>query len=261
MKLLSFAGQKQSGKSSAANFIAGCIMQHIPLIDWFKIDNDGTLTVPALVEETVVEAGFNLDRKDPEFIQYVSQQLWPHIKTYSFADPLKEFCMQVFGLTEEQCYGTNADKNSLTKLKWEDMPQSIEEGSIPLEKSGLMTAREVLQYFGTNIVRKMYYNAWADACLIQIKAEQSDFAVITDCRFPNEVEAVKAAGGRVIYLTRKVSDDKHDSETALNSKNFDHSKFDAIIDNQSLDLNTKNKQLYEVLRKWDWIPELDLQLS
>ena len=48
------------------------------------------------------------------------------VKMYSFADMLKEkVCMDVMGLTYEQCYGTDEEKNSVTTYMWERLPREI----------------------------------------------------------------------------------------------------------------------------------------
>jgi hypothetical protein len=60
-----------------------------------------------------------------EFVQNVIANLGSKIssKIYSFADPLKQnICMDLLGLTHAQCYGSDEDKNSLTKIRWENMP-------------------------------------------------------------------------------------------------------------------------------------------
>lgn len=255
MKILALSGKKSAGKNTCANFILGSTMIDVEMVDWFKINELGQIIVPALVDDRVVEAVFDPNRRDRDFVNYISQNLWPYAKLYSFADPLKEFCMSAFGLTEQQCYGADADKNSLSKLQWKDMPgfDTHNNPSYDANKQGLMTAREVLQYFGTEIVRKMNFDAWAEACIKKIQYEQSDFALITDCRFPNEVRSVQEAGGKVIRLTRSPFNDNHMSETALdNYVGFDH-----IIDNKNLNIEQTNKALYEVLRKWDWIRQID----
>ena len=47
-------------------------------------------------------------------------------KIYSFADALKEkVCIDVMGLSKEQCYGTDEQKNTLTGYRWENLPQEI----------------------------------------------------------------------------------------------------------------------------------------
>lgn len=254
MKLLAFAGRKRSGKDSSANYVVGNVMVASEIVDEFYITENGELLVPAMVGEEIKLAGLNLSSKDEGFIQFAIRKLWPHVKTYAFADPLKEFCINVLGLTYEQCYGTTEDKNSLTKLKWENMPTMISKDILnKADKDKLsreyMTAREVLQYFGTDIVRQMYHNAWADACIRQIQAEESNFAIITDCRFVNEVEVVKKAGGRVIRLLRKISDDDHKSETDLDS----YTDYDYVIDNNNMTLEEKDTELRKVLCDWGWL--------
>ena len=93
-----------------------------------------------------------------------------------------------------------------------------------------MTAREFLQYFGTDICRKIYSNVWIQATMNQILAEQSDLAIITDARFPDEVDAVNKANGITARLKRNIFNDQHSSETALD--NYDESNFKIVIDNQ-----------------------------
>ena len=94
-----------------------------------------------------------------------------------------------------------------------------------------MTAREFMQYFGTNVMRQMYGPIWVDHTINTIMREQTELAIIADVRFPNEVEAVQSAGGTVIRLTRNKLKDLHDSETALDKSKYDWSNFDHIVDN------------------------------
>ena len=109
-------------------------------------------------------------------------------KIYSFADPLKKnICMDILGLTHDQCYGSDDNKNELTNNYWNDKQ---------------LTAREVMQFVGTDIFRKMQNNIWVDATLKQIDQDQPELAIISDCRFPNEVLALKDIGGLIIKLTR-----------------------------------------------------------
>ena len=72
------------------------------------------------------------------------------IKIYNFADPLKQLCIDILGLTEEQCYGTDDNKNEKVECYRNYAPDG----------SGRMTARQVLQYVGTDIFRKMQHNVW-----------------------------------------------------------------------------------------------------
>ena len=170
-----------------------------------------------------------------EFIQSVYAQIvGRNSSIYNFADPLKKMCIDIFGLTHEQCYGTDDNKNELVNCVWPDTENR-------------MTAREVLQYIGTDVFRKIQYNVWADATIRSIHNEDLPLALIADCRFPNEVEAIKKAGGLIIKLNRNKYDSSHPSETSLDVKNYDHSNFDLVIDNNDMDIGNKNKVIYDFL--------------
>jgi len=111
-----------------------------------------------------------------------------------------------------------------------------------------MTAREFMQFFGTDIMRKIYPNVWANACTNKILREGSDLAIIADVRFPNEIEAINKVGGKVLRLERDVHDDNHDSETALDVGNYNHSNFWHVLDNREMTIGetiTEVKSLLE----------------
>ena len=95
-------------------------------------------------------------------------------------------------------------------------------------KEGPMTAREFMQFFGTDVCRKMYEPIWVDSCLKEIKKEQPELAIIADVRFPNEAKAIEKAGGTLLRLTRHVFKDEHSSEKAL-----DDYPFDRMIENNN----------------------------
>ncbi|RLI46895.1 hypothetical protein DRO61_08665, partial [Candidatus Bathyarchaeota archaeon] len=158
--------------------------------------------------------------------------------------------IELLGLKWEQCYGTDDEKNSLTHIKWEDMPSPPNK---PHNKRGKMTGREVMQYVGTDIFRNMHQEVWTSATINRIKKDGSKFAVITDCRFPNEVEAVQNAGGKVVRFTRcPFPKDSHSSEIALDEDKFDWLKFDAVIDNKIATISDTNGMFYRTLEDWGW---------
>jgi hypothetical protein len=156
-------------------------------------------------------------------------------KIYNFADPLKkDICMNILGLTYNQCYGEDIDKNTLTDIEWEGKK---------------LNAREVMQFVGTNIFRKMKNDVWSGATINKIRNETPNLAIIADCRFPNEVEAVKNAGGIVIKLTRNPYNSNHESEVALDEVNYCNSNFDLIIHNESLTIPQQNEVVLNFLKK------------
>lgn len=156
-------------------------------------------------------------------------------RVYNFADPLKkDICMNILGLTYDQCYGEDMDKNTLTDIEWEGKK---------------LTAREVMQFVGTNIFRKMKNNVWAGATVNKILSDKPDLAIVADCRFPNEVEAIRGAGGIVIKLTRNPYNSTHESETALDEINYSNSNFDLVIYNDNINIVEQNQIVLEFLKK------------
>ncbi|MBT6045902.1 MAG: hypothetical protein HOG49_03680 [Candidatus Scalindua sp.] len=196
------------------------------------------------------------------------------IKIYSFADPLKRFCIDAMGLKENQCYGTDDDKNTLTEYNWETLPLEIrnrfgtkEASKLSVghwenkefggrewvsnlvdavthkSRTGSMTGREVLQIFGTDVMRGMFSDKiWVNATISLIKKENPPIALIADARFESEINALMAEeNGHVIRLTRKICEDSHPSETELDT--FDFAKLGErclVIDNQTMTEAEKN---------------------
>lgn len=248
-KILGFAGLKQSGKNSCCNFLHGYLMKIHDCIDQFDLTLDGELIVNSVFENEKGEQEdtmglLDVERDDYEFSVWAANSMWPFVKSYSFAKPLKDISIGLFDLTHQQCYGSDKDKNTPVSIRWESLP------GYKGKKKGFMTAREFMQYLGTDIFRSIKNDIWSEKCITQILDEGSDFAIISDCRFPNETKAIKDAGGKIIKLTRNSTEkDTHSSENAL--KEFDD--YDAIIDNQDLEMIDTHKKLIELLFEWGWL--------
>ena len=142
--------------------------------------------------------------------------------------------MNLLGLTYEQCYGDDEQKNTLTDILWNEK---------------LLTAREVMQLVGTDLFRAMKHDVWTSSTIQKIQTEQKKIALIADCRFPNEVKAVKESGGVIIKLTRNPFNSDHLSETALDHENYDQRNFDTIITNHYMSIDNQNDVIYKYLRK------------
>jgi len=275
-KILAISGKKNSGKTTSSNFIFGLEMLSIQeprLIDWFKIDNEGKLVVPANFDGEIREGIFDPVIYNQNTQEFLFEHIWPYIKIYNFADPLKQgICMNLLGLSVNQCYGTNKEKDSLTNFDWTSLPWIIDEDLLNattikyVKKLGLrtskkskMSTRQILQEIGSNFFRKFCPGIWVDTTIRRILGEGTQFALIADCRFPDEVEGIQQAGGRVIRFTRnQESKDTHESETALDPENFDWAKFDKVIDNSNMSISEQNQAVYDTLKEWGW---LDYQLE
>lgn len=252
-KIVVFAGRKQSGKSSACNFLHGHILKKNEQVKFFDIDNNGKLIVNAVYEddnggEQEGQGIIDIYRKDYEFSQFAQHHVWPYIKAYNFADRLKETASLVFGIPMELLNGSNEDKDTPTHLKYSDFAFCMYAGEInKLKKDNLyeqyLTVRQVLQFFGTKVCRRIQDSCWIDRCISDIITEQVPFATVGDCRFPNEVQAMQAIGAKVIYLKKKIDNDHDLSESSLD----DYTGFDHVIDNQEMTIEQKNIEIFKYL--------------
>jgi hypothetical protein len=271
-KILGISGKKQSGKDTAANYILGSVMKKLNYVREFKITPQGKLYV---WWHNCTEGIVDYDSNSTYMSGFKEEYLDKHIKLYSFADCLKkEICIKMLGLTYEQCYGTDEQKNSLTHLKWEDMPGWLQPDMVAtllseaggycgndgikwyfpnttIHEPGFMTAREVLQFVGTEIMRKMYGNAHVNATMNQIEQDAPEYAIIRDTRFINEVEGV-SAHGITCRLLRDINKgkDQHESETALDNYPLDN--YDLVIDNTDITIQEQNAKVYEFLKTQWW---------
>lgn len=242
--ILGISGKKHSGKNTVANIIHGITLKQMDMVQDWSIDGNGHLNV-------LIQDGwgvFDVTRRDKEFVVWAENNLYPYIKIYSFADALKWLAVELFDIPEECCFGTEDQKNQIQEhLLWEN----ARDRRSRFWSSGPMTAREFLQYFGTDVMRYMWEPVWVNKCIKDIKREGTLLAIIPDVRFPNEVQIIEEAGGMVLRLTRNVFDDNHKSETAL-----DNYSFTDYLDNQDDSIDStmaKVQKFYKsfLLRKFN----------
>jgi hypothetical protein len=115
----------------------------------------------------------------------------------AFADPLKDATASVFGWKREWLEGdTEASR------KFREEVDDFWSGS--LKRPGF-TPRLALQLMGTEAGRDVFGDdIWVHALKARIDAKgasKKDF-VITDVRFPNEIDAIRSWGGKVIRVKR-----------------------------------------------------------
>lgn len=231
MQIIGISGTKQAGKNTVANYINGKILKEIKMISDFAIDSNGQLEICTSNHTGQQGWGvFDVTRKDSEFVQYAEMNIWPYVKIYHFADCLKQMCVELFDLKPQQVYGTDDDKNTMTQYG--------------------KTAREFLQYLGTDVMRSIKDTVWVDYTIKKIVEERSGTAIIPDVRFPNEVDAIHSAGGIVIRLTRNPYNSNHRCEQALSKDNFDWNKFDLILDNNDSSLAKLLELLENIQNVW-----------
>jgi hypothetical protein len=235
MLILGISGRKQSGKTTTGNFILSLYLSKLQFSDKIYIDDYGQPVVSDILGNAAYSGVFdpnNLPQDDDT--RYLVSKLNSQIKIYNFADILKtDICINILGLTKEQCYGSDDKKNELTDMFWEEKQ---------------LSCRDVMQTVGTDIFRKLDPNVWVRSTISKIMKESPELALVTDCRFPNEIEAIKNVGGKVLRLTRNPFNSDHISETILDKDKYDWSNFDFVIDNDKMSLYdqlVETKQLLE----------------
>lgn len=237
-KIIGISGRKQSGKNTAANYIAGDIFKTKNMVSDFYISELGKLIINTQNRQGETGWGeLDLLRHDEEFCSYADNFLWPFCKIYHFADPLKAMCVDFFDLSPKQVYGTDEDKNTET----------------PYSQNGWnhkMTSREFLQYFGTEVMRKIKDTIWVDYTIKKISIEKTEIAIIPDVRFPNEIEAIKNAGGVVIRLDRDVLHGTHECETALDKDKFEWNQFNYVLSNNDKNIKDFLQDLSSLENLW-----------
>jgi hypothetical protein len=79
-----------------------------------------------------------------------------------------------------------------------------------------ITPRWILQYWGTDVCRNHFHNdIWVASVEHKLINSKEDI-VITDCRFANEVNAIRNTGGIAIRVKRGPDPEWYDSAVAYN---------------------------------------------
>ena len=111
----------------------------------------------------------------------------------SFANTLKDAVAAVFGWDRVLLEGRTKEAR-----EWRE--QRDEWWSDRLGKD--ITPRHILQYWGTEVCRNGFHDDIWIASLENKMRKTGDNIVISDVRFPNEIKAIKNAGGKVVRVVR-----------------------------------------------------------
>ena len=112
----------------------------------------------------------------------------------SFARTLKDAVAVVFGWDRELLEGHTKESRV-----WREQVDAWWADRLDIPH---LTPRWVLQNWGTEVCRKGFHNNIWVASLENRLRKTTDDIVISDCRFPNEIEALRAVGARVICVER-----------------------------------------------------------
>jgi len=165
----------------------------------------------------------------------------------SFANSLKDAVAHVFGWDRTMLEG-----RTKSAREWREQVDPWWANRLGMPH---LTPRWILQYWGTEVCRVGFHDDMWVASLENRLRKSTDDIVITDCRFPNEIKAVKRIGGQVVRVTRGPEPAWYDDAKSMNkgaSRNMNWalskhrieelgihasetawvgSKFDAVLDN------------------------------
>lgn len=123
-----------------------------------------------------------------------------------FAEPVKRITEIVYGFEYDMLLGDTPEKRTLRKtLKdpiWNKTPV------------------EAMQYIGTDLFRDCFDNyVWIKIAQrkIDILRNAGKNVIITDCRFPNEIEFIRSQGGVILVIYENEEDLKPSSDTTLHA--------------------------------------------
>jgi hypothetical protein len=193
--------------------------------------------------------------------------------TLAFADKLKAVCMDLFGFSHDDVY-TEEGKARATALPCYKCPacssidaylaaptqvvcRTCTAVGEPKAFASFWTHRMVLQYVGTEGIRRVDPDAWVKHAIRRseywlttshgsgssepgtptITTPPKLFVAITDCRFKSEMAAIHRAGGAVWRIRRPETDRSaqglagHQSETEMDT--IPDSMFDYVINNDA----------------------------
>ena len=199
------------------------------------------------------EKKYTFEEYEESFSKFgTTLQFLPNWEIKKFADKLKDIVCLLIGCNREQLenrefkekkLGEEWDVKIITYIDGElhkiYNPSDSEDFDIKCKYprsyiSNIIkqTPRSLLQKIGTDLFRnQLHPNTWVNATFADY---QNDNWIITDVRFPNELEAIKKRNGITIRINRglvertgkMIQEPEHISETAL-----DNAKFDYVIEN------------------------------
>ena len=129
-------------------------------------------------------------------------------KKLSYAGALKDAVSAIFGWDRELLEGSTK-----ASREWREQvdPWWAERLNIPT-----LTPRWVLQFWGTEVCRKGFNEGiWVASVENKLRNSKEDI-VITDCRFTNEIEAIKNAGGLTMRIERGEKPSWYDDAVSFN---------------------------------------------
>lgn len=172
------------------------------------------------------------------FAEYLATELYEKTRQpyvlMAYADVLKNMVQEEFDLSWEQLWGNEKevdDKRYRKVLKYMGGVRS-DRDELP---SPYWTGREIMQAFGS-FYRSIDPNFWVKKLFRIMEEKEYNNVIVTDVRYPNEVDPILERGGYHIRIYRdienKIHGQGHSSETSLDE---DYKIDFSIKNNNTLD--------------------------
>lgn len=112
----------------------------------------------------------------------------------SFANSLKDSVASVFGWDRNLLEGRTKESRA-----WREQVDAWWANRLNMPK---LTPRWILQQWGTEVLRDHFHDDIWIASIENKLRQTGDNVVITDCRFPNEITAIRRLGGKIVWIVR-----------------------------------------------------------
>lgn len=265
VKIILICGAKQSGKTTAATAIYGYHLTQVGAIPNAYIEESGRMFI---VYDKEKKSGiyFDIDSKDPGFLQFKETYCDPYITHVGFADKLKEVSANLFGLNYSELIGSNEDKNKNSPIKWESVYNLFNNktkktlSEVYDVNKEYMTNREWLEVYGSHICRKIKEDCHALSAYKKIKSLKSEIVINTDCRFENEFLLFeKDPDVLKIKLQRDEFNSPAESERGLDE--IDLTRYDLVVNNKNLSVKEKNEIIIDFLISRDVLSRKNIKVD
>jgi hypothetical protein len=112
----------------------------------------------------------------------------------SFAGTLKDAAAAVFGWDR-----TLLEGRTKASREWREQVDTWWAQRLNMPS---LTPRWVLQYWGTEVMRRGFHDDIWIACIENKLRNSGDNIVLSDCRFPNEIASLRSASGVIVRTCR-----------------------------------------------------------
>ena len=215
------------------------------------------------VVSSMLEFLFNTPKMFHSYFWYKYQNLVPKKKIYktvAFADPIKEMLACLLNMDRSQFESRTIKETCLVNftelskiytnecgldlynlLSDAKFSKLAKEWNPELSKQYYLSIRQVMQLFGTEIMRNILDDKIWINCVLGRAQNQN--IIISDLRFITEYEEIKKRNGFIIYIDRGLTPGLHKSESEMQTL-LNQNKFDLIIDNKNISL----KELFDLIK-------------